>query len=242
MFFCDLFRFRNERNPIPFILLPIGEWTDWPEYGSLRIRRICVLLGKFWPEMILGRLVTRRRLEICKNLNGIAIQNVYRRCGCVGLYSVSLPVVEQEELSVCFNKKKCPCLVKRNDVDINWFVEKPRTFFQIKSTSRRREYGNTFAVRKAVTSPKNVSSVFSKWSKPRIRQNRQKTGTYDHISTFRVPNFRETSFTLQANAVFACADTIVPRSPSLIVFRFQNMCSFVNWYSVYSVIPNPEWE
>ena len=51
----------------------------------------------------------------------------------VALSSVSLPVLEQEELSVCVNKKKYPCLIKRNDVGINWFVQKPRTFFQLSS-------------------------------------------------------------------------------------------------------------
>lgn len=114
----------------------------------------------------------------------------------------------------------------------NWFVQKPRTFFQIKSTSRRREYGNTFAVRKALISTKKFSSSFhlrflANEANREYEKTAKKTGN-DHISTVRVPNFRETSFSLQANAVFACADTIVPRSPSLIVFRFQNMCSFVN--------------
>ena len=50
MFFWELFRFRNERNIIPFILLPIAEWTKWTEYGLLGIRRIRVLLGNFWRE------------------------------------------------------------------------------------------------------------------------------------------------------------------------------------------------
>ena len=36
------------------------------------------------------------------------MQNVYRGCGWAGLSSVSLPVLEQEELSVCVNKKKVP--------------------------------------------------------------------------------------------------------------------------------------
>ena len=76
----------------------------------------------------------RRRLGNCKNLNGRAMQNVYGRCGCVG--SFSLPVLEQEELSVCVNEKKYPCLVKRNDVGINWFVQKPPTFLQL---SRHQE-------------------------------------------------------------------------------------------------------
>ena len=43
------------------------------------------------------------------------MQNVYRGCRCAGLSSVSLPMqllmLEQEELSVCVNKRKCPCLV-----------------------------------------------------------------------------------------------------------------------------------
>ena len=33
------------------------------------------------------------------------MQNVYRGCGCAGLSFLSLPVLEQEELSVCVNKK-----------------------------------------------------------------------------------------------------------------------------------------
>ena len=55
--------------------------------------------------MIRGRLVARRWLENCENLNGIAMQNVYRGCGCAGLSSVSLPVLEQEKPPVCVNKK-----------------------------------------------------------------------------------------------------------------------------------------
>ena len=51
-----------------------------------------------------GRLVARRWLENCENLNGIAMQIVYRGCWCAGLSSVSLPVLEKEELSVCVNK------------------------------------------------------------------------------------------------------------------------------------------
>ena len=66
------------------------------EYGSLGIGRICVLLGKFWREMIRGPPVACRRLE----------RSFYRRCGCAGLCSVSLPVLEQKELSVCVIFKK----------------------------------------------------------------------------------------------------------------------------------------
>ena len=98
MFFWDLFRFGNEQNTIPFILLSIAEWTEWPEYGSLRIGRICILLGKFWREMIRDRLVTHRWLENCNNLIGIVMQNVYCGCRCAGLSSVSLPMLEQEVL------------------------------------------------------------------------------------------------------------------------------------------------
>ena len=54
--------------------------------------------------------------------------------------SVSLPVLEQEELSVCVIKKECPYLVKRNDIAINIIVLFKN--FSIKSTSRRRAYGN----------------------------------------------------------------------------------------------------
>ena len=44
--------------------------------------------------------------------------------GGLDFSSVSLPVLEQEELSVCVIKKECPYLVKRNDVGVNWFVQK----------------------------------------------------------------------------------------------------------------------
>ena len=47
MFFWELFRFRNERNIIPFILLPIAELTEWKECGLLGIDRIRVLLDIF---------------------------------------------------------------------------------------------------------------------------------------------------------------------------------------------------
>ena len=63
-----------------------------------------LILGKFWREMMRGRLVARRWLENCENLNGIAMQNVYCGCWCASLSSVSLPVLEKEELSVCVNK------------------------------------------------------------------------------------------------------------------------------------------
>ena len=55
-------------------------------------------------------------------------------------------------------------------------------------------------------------------------------------------NFRETFSRRHANATNACADTILPRSHPPIVFHFQNMRCFANWYSTYSVTPNPEWE
>ena len=54
--------------------------------------------------------------------------------------SVSLPVLEQEELSVCVIKKECPYLVKRNDVSIN--IIGLFKNISIKSTSRRRAYRN----------------------------------------------------------------------------------------------------
>ena len=43
------------RNIIPFILLPITEWTEWKECGLLGIDRIRVLLGTFWRENPRGR-------------------------------------------------------------------------------------------------------------------------------------------------------------------------------------------
>lgn len=86
------------------------------------------------------------------------MQNVYRGCMCAGLSSVSLPVLKQEELSVL--KRALAWTKEMTLACINWFVQKPRTFFQIKSTSRRREYGNTFAVRKALISTKKFSSSF----------------------------------------------------------------------------------
>ena len=55
VFFWELFRFGNERNIIPFILLLIAEWTDWAEYSLLGKRRIRVLLGNFWREIQRGR-------------------------------------------------------------------------------------------------------------------------------------------------------------------------------------------
>ena len=43
MFFWELFCFRNERNILPFILLPIAECTEWKECGLIGIDKIRVL-------------------------------------------------------------------------------------------------------------------------------------------------------------------------------------------------------
>ena len=56
--------FRNERNIIPFILLPIAEWTEWKECGLLGIYRIRVILGTFGREILHGRPHRSRPVDI----------------------------------------------------------------------------------------------------------------------------------------------------------------------------------
>ena len=114
--------------------------------------------------MIHGRLVARRRLEICKNVNGIAMQNVYCR------------------EHIC-------------------------------TTQSTHKYKKFFVI--------SPSRFFANEANRKVEKNRQKTGSYGHILTYRAPNFRETFFTHHANGISACADTIVPRSPSRKAFRFR---------------------
>ena len=72
--FWELFRFRNGRNIIPFILLPIAEWTEWKECGLLGIGRIRVLYGNFWRKILRGRSSSQvtsdsvSRSETCRSV------------------------------------------------------------------------------------------------------------------------------------------------------------------------------
>lgn len=192
-----------------------AEWTEWVEYGSLGISRICVLLGKFWREMIHGGPVTCR-LENWK-LNGIATQSFYHRCRCAGLGSVSLLVLEQKELSVCVIQKMCPCLVKRNEVGITSFVQKPRPFFQLSQHQEKERIGMHLHYAKHLqiqkirlsSSPLKFLANKANW---KIRGTHHKPVLMAIFQRFVFPNFRETFFSRHANASGACPDTIVPRS------------------------------
>ena len=160
-----------------------------------------------------------RRLENCKNLNGIAIQIVYRRCGCAWLLFCFFNGARTRRtfsLYLCL----CTCLAKRTDV----------SFKLVSSTNPciRTCLCCRPGLRRALTSHLPfIKFLISKWSKPKNRGNRQNTGSYGHISAFHVPNFRENFFSRHANATGACADTIVPRSPSLIVFLIAFFCEFI---------------
>ena len=52
----------------------------------------------------------------------------------------------------------CLRLVKRNDVGINLFLQKPRTFYQLSRHQEKEHMETHFAPRKALTSTKNSSS------------------------------------------------------------------------------------
>ena len=133
--------------------------------------------------MIRGR--HGRRLENCKNLNGIAIQIVYRRCGSAWLLFCFFNGARTRRaisLYLCL----CPCLAKRTDVGINWFPRQTLIFEHIYAAVL------DYAKHSQVIFP--LRFLISKWSKPKNRGNRQKTGSYGHILAFCVPNFRETYF------------------------------------------------
>ena len=133
-------------------------------------------------------------------------------------------MLEQEDLSVCVNgnKRKCPNA---------WSKEMTLVLIGLcknhdKSTSTTRAYGNTFALRKAHNKYKNSLSSSSlrflaneaKWKIKKTAKKLVLMAIFQHFlsQTFGKPF--SLAITCKANAIGTCPDTIVPRSPSLIVF------------------------